>query len=293
MRAIFSILILLLAAGVLSAQEPVYTTFKDTRVINTHSTETLGRRKLDVRITHRFGDIAGDRGGFKTFYGLETAADVLIGLEYGISDNFMVGLHRVKGGGQLPDGTAGLNQLMNGVAKLRLIRQSEDDSRPISLALLGVASISTSEAVDNEDVIQNFAVFAHRLAYHGQAIAARKFSDNFSLQASLGYTYRNVVPFEDENGILSAGLATRIQLSRVFGIVLDAAVPISDMRTADNGFYPAIGVGVEIETGGHVFQLNLTNATQIMETGYIPYTTSNWLDGEFRFGFTISRPFNL
>jgi hypothetical protein len=293
MRAIFSMLILLLAAGVLSAQEPVYTTFKDTRVINTHSTETLGRRKLDVRITHRFGDIAGDRGGFKTFYGLETAADVLIGLEYGISDNFMVGLHRVKGGGQLPDGTTGLNQLMNGVAKLRLIRQSEDDSRPISLALLGVASISTSEAVDNEDVIQNFAVFAHRLAYHGQAIAARKFSDNFSLQASLGYTYRNVVPFEDENGILSAGLATRIQLSRVFGIVLDAAVPISDMRTADNGFYPAIGVGVEIETGGHVFQLNLTNATQIMETGYIPYTTSNWLDGEFRFGFTISRPFNL
>jgi len=288
-----SMLVLVLGAVLLSAQEPVYTTFKDTRVINTHSTETLGRRKLDVRISHRFGDIAGDRGGFKTFYGLENAADVLIGAEYGISDNFMVGLHRAKGGGRLPNGTTGLNQLMNGVAKLRLIRQNEDDSRPVSVALLGVASISTSEAVDNENVIQNFAVFSHRLAYHGQAIAARKFSDNFSLQASLGYTYRNVVPLEDENGILSAGLATRIQLSRVFGIVLDAAVPISDMRTADNGFYPAIGVGVEIETGGHVFQLNLTNATQIMETGYIPYTTSNWLDGEFRFGFTISRPFNL
>jgi len=293
MRTMLSVMALLLGAVLLPAQEPVYTTFKDTRVINTHSTETLGRRKLDVRISHRFGDIAGDRGGFKTFYGLESAADVLIGVEYGISDHFMIGLHRAKGGGQLPDGTTGLNQLMNGVAKVRLIQQSEDNSRPISLAVLGVASLSTSEAVDNEDLIQNFAVFAHRLAYHGQAIAARKFSDNFSLQASVGYTYRNVVPFEDENGILSAGLATRIQISRVFGIVLDAAIPISDMRTANNGFYPAIGVGVEIETGGHVFQLNLTNATQIMETGYIPYTTSNWLDGEFRFGFTISRPFNL
>jgi len=287
------ILVLSLGAELLHGQEPVYTTFKDTRVINTHSTETLGRRKLDVRISHRFGDIAGDRGGFKTFYGLETAADVLIGVEYGITDHFMVGFHRAKGGGQLPDGTTGLNQLLNGVAKARIFQQNEDDSRPISLSVLGVASLSTAEAVDNEDLIQNFAEFAHRLAYHGQVIAARKFSDNFSLQASVGYTYRNVVPFEDENGIISAGMATRIQVSRVFGIVLDAAVPISDMRTTDNGFYPAIGVGVEIETGGHVFQINLTNATQIMETGYIPYTTSNWLDGEFRFGFTISRPFNL
>jgi len=76
-------------------------------------------------------------------------------------------------------------------------------------------------------------------------------------------------------------------------LILDATVPLTGERTADAGFYPALGIGLEIETGGHVFQVNLTNATQLMETDYIPYTTSNWLDGEFRLGFTISRLFNL
>lgn len=283
----------LLACWPLLAQDPVYTTFKDTRVINAHSTETLAKRRLDIRIAHRFGDIAGDRGGFATFYGLERAADVLIGGEYGITDNLMVGLHRVKGGGQLPDGTQGLSQLLNAVVKFRPLRQTVDDSRPVSVALLGVTSFSAAEAIDNENLIQNFSRFAHRFAYHGQVIVARKFSDAFSLQASGGYTYRNIVPQGDQNGIVSLGMAGRLQLSRVFGLILDATVPITGGRTAEAGFYPALGVGVEIETGGHVFQVNLTNATQLMETDYIPYTTSNWLDGEFRLGFTISRLFNL
>ena len=182
---------------------------------------------------------------------------------------------------------------MNGVAKVRLLQQDMNNKKPLSLAILGVASLSTAEAVDNENLIQHFDVFAHRMAYHTQLIAARKFSDLFSLQASVGYTYRNVVPFGDENGIMSVGLASRIQMSRVFGLVLDATLPFSESRDTNRGFYPALGIGVEIETGGHVFQINLTNASHIMETSYIPYTTSNWLDGEFRLGFTISRPFNL
>lgn len=277
----------------LFGQEPVFTTFKDTRVINAHSTETLARRKLDVRISHRFGDVAGDQGGFATFYGLERAEDVLIGAEYGLTDNVMIGLHRAKGGGTLPDGTQGLTQLLNGVLKFRPIRQTVDNRRPVSVALLGVASFSAAERIDNENLIQNFAKFSHRWAYHGELIMARKFSPAFSLQGSAGYTYRNAVPVGDVNGLFSLGLASRVQLSRVFGLILDATLPINDQRTTDEGFYPALGIGLEIETGGHVFQVNLTNATQIMETSYIPYTTANWLDGQFRLGFTISRLFNI
>ena len=84
------ILLLLTAVFALQTaynQEGVSQTFKDSRVINTHSVETLPKRKLDVRIFHRFGDLAGDNGGFQTFYGLENASDVVIGLEYGITNN--------------------------------------------------------------------------------------------------------------------------------------------------------------------------------------------------------------
>jgi len=274
------------------AQDPVLRTFKDTRVINTHSTETLKKRRLDVRIGHRFGDIAGDRGGFSSFYGLENASDVLFAGEYGISDDLMIGISRAKGGGRLPDGTRGLDQLLSFIGKYRAIQQMEG-ANPLSVAILGMASMSAAEKVDGIDILQAFDKFAHRFAYHGQLMVARKFSDNFSLQGSVGITYRNLVPFGDDNTVYSVGLASRIQLTKVFGLILDGNLPMSTYRSTEDGFYPALGIGLEIDTGGHIFQVNFTNTSKILETDYIPYSISNWGDGEFRLGFTISRLFNL
>ncbi len=278
----------------LSAQDYTLQIFRDSRVINTHSIETLPKRKLDVRIAHRFGDFAGDNGGFQTLFGLENAADVLIGAEYGFTDNFTAGLYRAKGAGAMPNGTAGLRQLLNGVLKYRFLRQTEDGSTPLSMALVGMVSMSTAERVENSpEAIRSFPKFAHRFAYNAQLILARKFSHGFSLQLIPGYTHRALVPFEDENSIFSLGAATRVQLSKVYALVADATFPLTDARSSDAGFYPAVGIGLEIDTGGHVFQVNFTNATGIMETDYIPYTTSSWTEGQFRLGFTISRWFNL
>ncbi len=276
------------------AQDMVFQTFKDRRVINVHSVETLPKRKLDVRISHRFGDVAGPNGGFKTVFGLENATDVLLGAEYGFTDNFTVGIFRTKGAGSLPDGRPGLRQILNGVYKIRLLRQTSDGSTPLTLTAVGVTSLSTAEKLEGAaEAIQSFPKFAHRMAHHIQLMGARKFSDGFSVQLNAGYTYRNLVPSGDENGLFSLGGATRIQLSKVVGIIADLTVPFSENRTTENGFYPALGIGFEFETGGHVFQVNFTNARAIVETDFIPYTTSDWGDGEFRLGFTVSRLFNL
>ncbi|MEL6140509.1 MAG: DUF5777 family beta-barrel protein, partial [Bacteroidota bacterium] len=111
----------------------VYRTFKDTRVVNVHSVETLPARKLDVRITHRFGDLLGEGGGWPTFYGLETAEDVAIGADYGLSDDILIGFYRAKGAGSTPDGDRGLQQLLNGVVKVRLLHQTELCTFPCSV----------------------------------------------------------------------------------------------------------------------------------------------------------------
>ncbi|MCB0546736.1 MAG: hypothetical protein KDD19_04060 [Phaeodactylibacter sp.] len=278
----------------LQAQNFTYQTFKDSRIVNIQSVETLAKRRLDIRIGHRFGDALGDNGGWPTFYGLENATDVMIGAEYGFSDNFTAGIYRTKGAGAMPQGQAGLRQLVNGVFKYRLLRQKDGEGTPFTLTLLGVSSLSTSKRIENNpDVLRSFPNFSHRMAFTGQLLIARKFSDGLSLQLTPGYTHRNLVPFEDENGLFSVGAGARVQLNRVFGLIADITVPFSERRNSDNGFYPAIGIGLEIDTGGHLFQVNFTNATGIMETDYIPYTTSNWMDGEFRLGFTISRVFNL
>lgn len=269
-----------------SAQEFVTQTFKDDKIINTHSVETLPARKLDVRIGHRFGDLAGDRGGWDNFYGLENAQDIMIGAAYGFTNNLTVGLHRTKGSGDL-------SRLVNLTGKYRLLRQGVDSGSPLSLTFVGVGSASTMQKTDNPDALNSFPKASHRLVYCAQLLMARKFGTSFALQLIPSYVHRNLVQQNDENGIFSLGFAARVQVTKVLGLLADVTYPFSTLRTADNGYYPALGFGFEFDTGGHVFQVNFTNATGIMETDYIPYTRTNWLDGQFRMGFTISRLFNL
>ncbi len=259
------------------AQEYVRRTFKDTRVINTHTVETIQARKLDIRIGHRFGDL---KGGWQSFYGLESAQDILMGADYGITDNLNIGLHRTKGAGPL-------NRLLNTTAKYRFLQQS--NKTPITATALGVWSISTMQRDEtNEFVLNNFQKFSHRFIFAGQILIAKKFSDRFSLQLFPSYVHRNIVGFDEPNGTLSFGIVTRYQITKVLGIITDLVLPIGNDNTN-----AALGIGLEIDTGGHVFQVNFTNARGIMETDYIPNTTTSWGDGEVRLGFTISRVFNL
>ncbi|MCB0620138.1 MAG: hypothetical protein KDC43_14325 [Saprospiraceae bacterium] len=273
-------------------QEFIYGTFKDTRVINSHSVETLPKRKLDIRISHRFGDLLGDAGGWRTFYGLENATDILIGGEYGITDQLTAGLSRSKGAGDL-------RQLVNGLVKYRLVRQSVERSA-LTITAVVTTSFSTMEKDPTSEGLNSFPEFAHRLVYSGHILAGSKISKDFSLQLGAGYTHRNLVKDLEINGIFTVNLASRIQITKVLGLLLDATVPLNGQQSpflesepGFQNFYPMVGIGFEFDTGGHVFQVNLTNSTGIVETDYIPYTNSNWFDGQFRLGFTISRTFNL
>lgn len=287
MKRLTTSIFMILIAVTVWGQETVFQTFKDTRVINSHSVETLKAGRMDIRISHRFGDIAGRAGGWQTFYGLENASDIMIGAEFGLSDNIMMGINRTKGAGPL-------KQNVHSFLKFRMITQEYEGHQPFSLAFLALATGSTMPKSEIEGVLNFFEKPAHRFSYHLQVIMARQFSERFSFQISGGWTYRNIVPSNDQNDLVSIGAASRLQLTKSIGIIVDANFPLSGLRTTENGYYPAVGVGFEWETGGgHVFQLNLTNATGIAETDYIPYTQSNWSDGQYRLGFTISRLFTL
>lgn len=272
---------------VLSAQEvkpnPAFQTFKDTRVINSQSIETLKGGKMDIRIGHRFGNLGGPGGGWGNFYGLESAADVLLGVEYGFSDHVMFGINRTKG-------TGPLKQNVNGIGKIKFFEQSE--KMPFSWAIMGMGSFSTMKQSTSGDVLTSFNKQSHRFSYHTEMILARKFANRFSLQFTGGITHRNVVEANDKNDIYTIGACTRLQVTKAMGLILDIKKPFSSIRNSFN-YIPA-GAGLEWETGGgHVFQLNVTNARGLSETDYIPYTNDDWTQGEFRLGFTISRLFSI
>jgi len=278
---------LCLFVGFSSDAQNVFQTFKDTRVINTHSTEVLEKGQMDIRIAHRFGDMIGDFGGWPTFYGLEQAKDVLIGAEYGLTKDIMVGLSRTKGAGAL-------NANVNTLIKWRFLQQNKEKNFPVSAAFVGLASTSTVEANEDGTSITAFKKFSHRVVFHSAILVAKKFSPRFSLQVGAGLTHRNLVIEGDDNDILNLSASSRIQITKVFGLILDGNFAFAPGINTDNGNYPGLGVGFEFETGGgHVFQVNVTNSSGIVATDYIPYTRSQWGEGQFRIGFTISRQFKI
>ncbi len=272
--------------------DPAARTFHDTRIINSQSVEMLAPRRLDLRIVHRFGDMLGPTGGWPTFYGLENAADVLFGFDYGITPHLMMGLYRTKGAGAR-------RQLLNLNFKARLARQRS--GMPFTLAATATASMSTMSRVEGSGSVSSFPEFSHRLAFSSQLLVARRVSHGFSAQLTASVVHRNLVPHYDDNTLFAAGLATRIQLTKMLAILADVQVPLNgnqspltSVKHPDAPDYQLpLGIGFEIETGGHVFQINLTNSTGIMETDFIPETTQRWGEGQFRLGFTISRLFNL
>lgn len=286
----FILLILLLPCIAIAQQEEeedktVKNTFKATRIINTQSVETQKKGRLDILIGHRFGDMFGAGGGWGTFYGLENASDILTGADYGITDDLTVGLNRTKGAGPLKNN-------LNTFVKYRLLKQKEEGT-PLSISVLGMANISTMLSSDAPNSLTNFERFGHRVNYVAQVMLARKFSERFSVQLTPTYIHRNLVEVGGENDIIAIGLAARFQLSYSFALVIDSDYPILGVAMDENEYQIPLGIGLEIDTGGHIFQINLTNARSMMPNDYIPNTVSKWGDGAFRLGFTISRVFNL
>ncbi len=260
--------------------------FSDRKIINSHSTETLLQRQLDFRVAHRFGDLLGDDGGWSSFYGLETARDILIGFDYGVTDYLMLGVNRTKGSGPL-------RMLINGYFKYKLAGQRDDGDRPLAVTFLGMGTISTMPQSDDISAINNFPKFAHRMSYHAQLMVGKRFSDRLSMQFNTAYTHRNFVALNDVNYVLSLGLAARQRISKRLAILLDLNYPMR-FRDVDFDATVPIGVGLEWMTGGgHVFQINFTNAGGLTETDYLSNTQSRWEDGQFRLGFTISRQFKI
>src|SRR4051812_26025943 len=70
----------------------VYATFKGTHLVNANTVETIKKNELDFRVAHRFGDIGGEFGGEKRFFGLDNSTDIKISFDYGISDRLTFGI---------------------------------------------------------------------------------------------------------------------------------------------------------------------------------------------------------
>lgn len=259
--------------------------FYSQKVINTKSVEVLPKGILEFNVGHNFGDIAGDNGGHENFYGLDNAMDIRIGFQLGLSDKLNLVTARAKG-------MSVTNQWELGL-KYRLLKQIDDDpAHPVSLTFYVNNVISTYNKFPNPE--NDFEDFSDKNSQVVQMMIARKFG-KISLQFNPLYLHTNhVAPYDDES-IFALGGAIRLPISKKIVFLADYFHPFRSQMSIDSlgPFYDPLGIGLEIVTEGHVFHLNFTNATEILENRFIRKTKTNWGDGEFRWAFTISRNFVL
>jgi len=251
--------------------------FKSSRLVLTQSTETVKKGNLNFLVIHRFGDVAGKNGGGKLFYGLDDVADVYIGFEYGISDNLNIDIGRSTVGG-----------LADLELKYAVLHQDNSGS-PFAVTLLGETGLRPYGS--------DFSKLSDRFSYFGQVIIAHSFSPGNVLQIAPSFVRNNTpIPFVVNNDLdfVALNATLRLKLSKHAGFIIDYAHSFSSYQhTNGNGFSDPLGFGFEMETGGHVFTINVTNAKAVNEINYLSGTQSSYGRGQYRIGFTISRMFDF
>jgi hypothetical protein len=249
-------------------------TFKSTRIINGHSIENVAAKHLEFRISHRFGQL--NQGAYN-FFGLDQAS-IRLGLEYGVNNRLMVGIGRNS-----------IQKLYDGFLKFKLFRQSSGKkAMPVTVSFFsGIALNSLSWP--NPDR-RNY--FSSRLYFSHQLLIARKFNERFSFQLIPTIVHRNLVQYRnDKNTLIALGGGGRIKLTRRIALSVEYfyLLPNQTVIPTKN----SLSIGFDIETGGHVFSLHLTNSPAMVEKAFISETFGSWTKGDIHFGFNISRVFSF
>lgn len=265
-------------------KKPDYTTatFKGTRLINGHSIEMPAQGEMVLIFAHRFGTM---ENGLYDLFGLDRAT-MRMGVEYTPIDNVCIGFGRNT-----------YRKTYDGFVKAKLLRQQKGlRNIPLSIGILsGIAHTSDRNFVPNENVSS-----VDRLSFVNQLLIASKINSAFSIQLTPTMVHKNLVRRADEqNTFFSMGVGSRVKLSRrvslnleYFGTLPGQEAPTARGLNVQNTF----AVGFDIETGGHVFQLQFTNAAAMYDGGYISETTNDFFAERgtgMQFGFNFTRTFTF
>jgi Membrane bound beta barrel domain (DUF5777) len=250
--------------------EYVTATFKGIKIVNFESTKLVAKKELTLIVAHRFGSI---KNGFDSFFGLDDAV-TRINFVYGLTDNLNVGVSR-----------SSFQKIYEVSAKYRLLRQ-QVNGFPFTIVGYNSFLINTALEKDNLPKLE----FKHRLGYTAQVLISRKVSTNFSFELAPTFFHDNYVSIDSQdNSQYALGLGGRYKLTKRWSLNMDYGWHLN--RANDSPFKNPFSIGVDLETGGHVFQMHFTNAQAMNTNGFLGQATGDWSDGNIYFGFNLSRVF--
>lgn len=249
-------------------------TFKGTHIINLQSIEAPAKNEMLFMIMHRFGKI---NDGANAFFGLDNAT-MRMGFDYGITDRIAVGI-----------GRSTFEKTYDGYIKGKLLRQTDGTEKmPVSVSALVGITHTTLRYADKP-----YMNSTYRTQYTAQLLLARKISRSLSLQISPTWLHYNLVPtVTDKNDLFAVGVGGRMKITKRASINIEYNYLLPN-QVQSFKVYNSLSAGFDIETGGHVFQVHVTNSQGMVEPLYMGRTTGSWGKGDIYFGFNISRSFKF
>ena len=243
--------------------------FKATKIINGQSTKQSNKKELYLYVAHRFGSI---NGGLKTLFGLDIA-NTKIELLYGLSNDIQIGFSRES-----------LKKIYTLNFKYKITDQ--ESTFPLNTSIY--ASYNYNSSLD-EDIYPTLSESKRNL-FLGQLLLSARLNNKFSIQLSPTYAKKNFTEtiFEEENNLV-LGLATSYRMKKKLAINIEYFANLS--RPEISPFKDVLSFGIDIETGGHVFQLLFSNTQMIDDISTLTDAEGSWKDGEIYFGFNILRVF--
>jgi hypothetical protein len=202
-------------------------------------------------------------------------SNIRFSFEYGLSDDLTAGL-----------GRSSFEKTYDGYLKYSLLKQKTGaNAFPFAVSLFGSVAAKSQKAIAG-----NERTFVESLFYVGQVLIAKKINSSLSVQLTPTYVHRNLTTIvADPHDIFALGFGTRVKLSK--RVSLNAEYYQQFQKLVAINVRNSLAFGVDIETGGHVFQIILSNAITMIEKSFITETTGNFFGGDIHLGFNLSRTF--
>ena len=255
-----------------ATEKPLYASavFKGLKVINFESTKLVAKGGFNFIVSHRFGTV---KNGFQNLFGLDEAVTHL-NFVYGLSEHINISASRSS------------NQKIYEVAtKFRLVNQQ---AGKMPFTVVGYTSVLANTALDSDNLPK--LEFKHRLSYVAQLLVSRKMNKNLSLILSPTFFHDNYLTddFQD-NSQYGVGFGGRYKLGKRWSLNTEYGVHLN--RSENSLYKNPFSVGVDLETGGHVFQLLFTNSQSMNTNGVFGTSTGDWGESDVYFGFNLARSF--
>lgn len=245
--------------------------FKGLQIGNMQSTKLTAKGEWYMVVSHRFGDLTN---GMDNFFGLDNALTKIGGI-YGATNWLSLGASRHT-----------YNKTYEFSAKYKFANQVESGF-PVTIVGYNTMDINTLLAKVEYPEIK----FTNRLAYTSQLLISRKFSDSFSFEVAGIYVHKNLfdesLELEDQYLVGAGG---RYKLSKRLSVNLEYAAKVNRLASAPL-YQDPITLGLDIETGGHVFQMVFSNCQPMNDVAVFTNATGNWNGGSIYFGFNMYRVF--